>query len=229
MNIVLNWSSGKDAALALHHLQQDSRYTVTGLLTTLSAPFRRVSMHGVREEILVAQAAAAGLPLQRVYLPEAADMQTYNNLMEQAVSALKRKGVQGMAFGDLFLEDLKKYRQAQLAAAGMEAVFPLWKKDTRELAGELEDVGIKARIVCVNERYLGKEFLGRTVDRELLRQLPSDVDPCGENGEFHTLVVEAPFFTAPLAVQAGEIVYKNYAGQDETWDTGFYFLDMTLI
>lgn len=226
--VILNWSSGKDAALAFHYLQQSNAYRVSGLLTSISDKYKRVSMHGVTEEILDLQARHMGMPLQKIYLPEDADMQTYNNIMSAAVLKIKAAGIDTMAFGDIFLEDLRQYREQQLAAADMQAVFPLWKKDTVSLVQEVEDCGIKAMIVCVNEKHLGKEFLGRYIGRELLQDLPAGVDPCGENGEFHTLVVDAPYFTAALPVVPGETVHREYR-LDEHSKSGFYFLDVLII
>jgi uncharacterized protein (TIGR00290 family) len=226
--VILNWSSGKDAALAFYYLSQSDAYRVAGLLTSISAGYKRVSMHGIAEEILDMQARYMDIPLRKIYLPENADMQAYNNIMSAAVTDIKAAGIDTMAFGDIFLEDLKKYREEQLATAGMKAVFPLWKKDTASLVQEVEDCGIKAMIVCVNEQNLGKEFLGRYIGRELLKELPAGVDPCGEHGEFHTLVVDAPYFKTALPVATGEIVHRAYR-LDEHSQSGFYFLDVQVV
>lgn len=223
--VILNWSSGKDAALAFYYLQQSREYRVTGLLTSMSETYRRVSMHGVPEEVTELQAERMRLPLQKIYLPENADMAAYNRIMGAAVSEVTAKGIRTMAFGDIFLEDLRQYREQQLAAAGMSAVFPLWKKHTADLVKEVEDAGIRAMIVCVNSACLGKEFLGRYIGRELLQTLPEGVDPCGENGEFHTLVTDAPFFHAPLSVITGAAVHREYR-VDEGQHSGFYFLEV---
>lgn len=225
-SIVLNWSSGKDAALAFHYLQQEKQYRPDRLLTTLSAAYDRVSMHGTREAVLDLQAESMGIPLQKIRLPENAGIETYNSLMAAAVSEIRASGTTMMAFGDIFLEDLREFREAQLAKVNMGAVFPLWKKDTRALVQEVEDAGIEAMIVCVNDRYLDKSFLGRYINRDLLDQLPQNVDPCGEHGEFHTLVVNAPYFKEPLPVSTGEIVYKQYEDKENAWDNGFYYLDV---
>lgn len=223
--VILNWSSGKDAALAFHYLQQSNTYRVAGLLTSISAAYGRVSMHGVREEVLELQAERMQLPLQKIYLPENADMASYNRIMGAAVAEVAGKGIRTMAFGDIFLEDLRRYREQQLAGAGMNTIFPLWKKNTAELVTEVEDAGIRAMIVCVNEACLGKEFLGRYIGRELLQALPKGVDPCGENGEFHTLVTEAPFFNAPLPLVTGAAIHREYR-LDEQQRSGFYFLEV---
>jgi len=222
---ILNWSSGKDAALAFYYLTQSNSYRVKGLLTSVSSRYKRVSMHGVREEIVDLQAQRMGLPLQKIYLPEQADMPAYNEIMAAAVSRVKAEGIDTMAFGDIFLEDLRRYREEQLAMGGMQAVFPLWKMNTENLVHAIEDAGIKAMVVCVNTAYLGENFLGRLVNRALLQDLPANVDPCGESGEFHTLVIDAPFFADPLPLKKGEVVYREYP-LNAMEKAGFYFLDM---
>jgi uncharacterized protein (TIGR00290 family) len=225
---VMNWSSGKDAALAYHMLMQDAGCKVTHLLTTLSAENERVFMHGVLEHLLDMQAERMGLPLIKVKLPASPDDVIYKDAMLQTLTALKEQGVSAAAFGDIFLEDLKVYREQQLVQVGIKGIFPLWKRDTRELVRMVEDAGIEAILVCVNEKYLGKEFLGKKIGVELLNSLPENVDPCGENGEFHTFVYNAPFFPSPIPIQMGEIVHRTYTapGADRNWDTGFFFMDV---
>lgn len=226
---VLNWSSGKDAALAYKLLCDEGRYNVAHLLTTVNEEHDRVVMHGVREELLDAQANRMGLPLIKVKLPATPTDDAYKQAMQNTLTGLKAQGIQTAAFGDIFLDDLKQYREAQLASVGFDAIFPLWKKDTLDLVALVEDSGIEAIVVCVNEKFLGKEFLGRKIGRDLLRDLPANVDPCGENGEFHTFVYDAPYFTSPIDIQRGEIVYKTYtpaANDPDKWNTGFYFLDI---
>lgn len=226
---VLNWSSGKDAALAYHILQQGGIYHVDCLLTTINNEHDRIVMHGVREQLLDAQAQAMGVKSRKIYLPAAPDDSTYKNAMKQTLTELKQEGISTAAFGDIFLEDLKQYREQQLATVGFDAVFPLWKQDTRKMIAILEQTGIQAMVICVNEKFLGKEFLGRTVDGSFLNDLPDGVDPCGENGEFHTYVYNAPYFKEPIAVMQGEMVYKNYTpaqNDADKWNTGFWFLDL---
>jgi len=228
---VLNWSSGKDAALAYHFLSTGNVYEVVRLLTTVNDEHDRVVMHGVREELLDAQAKAMGVELQKIKLPAAPDDETYRAAMKNALAGLQQKGIQTAAYGDVFLEDLKLYREEQLKTVGFDAVFPLWKKDTRGLIEVIEQTGIEAMIVCLNEKFLGKEFLGRKIDRRFLNDLPDNVDPCGENGEFHTFVYNAPYFRAPISVKKGEQVYKAYTpakNDNDKWNTGFWFLDLTL-
>jgi len=227
----MNWSSGKDAALAYHLLTQQGTCEVTHLLTTLSAEHDRVFMHGVREQLLDAQAERMGLPLLKVKLPASPNDNIYKEAMLSTLTWLKEKGVTVSAYGDIFLEDLKVYREQQLAQVGMQGLFPLWKKDTRELVRMVDAAGIDAVIVCVNEQYLGKEYLGKKIDASFLDGLPDNVDPCGENGEFHTFVCNAPFFSAPIPVVMGETVHRTYKSPDgdSKWDTGFYFLDVNMI
>lgn len=228
-DIALNWSSGKDAAMAFYQLQHSPGYRVKTLLTSLSEGYNRVSMHGTPAALLECQAQRMQLPLKQVRLPENADMASYNAIMQTAVSDLQAVGINTFAFGDIFLEDLRTYREGQLAQAGANAIFPLWKRNTAELVAAVEDSGIKAMIICVHDKFLGKEFLGRFINRGLLNDLPPGVDPCGENGEYHTVVIDAPFFSEPIAVHKGETVYKKYKAADEAdaaWHTGFYFLDV---
>ncbi len=231
-NTVLNWSSGKDAALAYYFLiQNNSEYRVRQLLTTINQNHNRIVMHGVREELLDAQAMQMNLPLNKIYLPESPDDEMYKTAMQDALTHLKGQDIYTAAFGDIFLEDLKLYREQQLAGAGFQAVFPLWKMNTYELVGMLEDTGIEAMIVCLNEKFLSREMLGRKIDRSFLCDLPANVDPCGENGEFHTFVYNAPYFAEAIPVVKGETVYKEYkqaADDNDKWNTGFYFLDLHL-
>ncbi len=227
--VVMNWSSGKDAALAYHLLVTQDQYKVTHLLTTLSEEHDRVFMHGVREKLLDLQAARMGLPLLKVKLPASPDDGIYRQAMLTTMTRLKQEGVTVAAYGDIFLEDLKIYREQQLSQVGMTGLFPLWKRDTRELVQQVSGTGIEAVIVCVNDKFLGKEFLGKRINAELLRSLPDNVDPCGENGEFHTFVYNAPFFSAPIPVAMGEVVHRTYKSDgDSRWDTGFYFLDVNV-
>lgn len=222
---VLNWSSGKDAAMAYHLLQQSNEYKVVQLLTTVNAEQDRVVMHGVREELLDAQADRIGVPLKKIKLPPSPDHEGYSNAMQEAMNELKESEIYTSVFGDIFLEDLKEYREQQLNGVGMQGLFPLWKRDTTELVRQVEDAGIEAMIVCANAKLLGKEFLGRKLDRSLLNDLPAGVDPCGENGEFHTFVYNAPFFKSPIVVKKGTIVERTYKNEA---DSCFYFLDLEL-
>lgn len=225
---VLNWSSGKDAAMAYNTLLDSEQYKVTHLLTTVSAKNDRVVMHGVREELIDAQAERMNVTLKKVKLPASPTDDEYSMAMSNALEELKESCVKASAFGDIFLENLKAYREQQLKKAGFTSLFPLWKRNTRELVHYMEQSQIEAVIVCVNEKYLDKEFLGRRVDARLLNDLPANVDPCGENGEFHTYVRNAPFFSSPIPVHKGEVVHKVYNNEAGKWDAGFWFLDLYL-
>jgi uncharacterized protein (TIGR00290 family) len=229
--MVLNWSSGKDAALAYYKLLNMPQYKVAHLLTTLSLEHERVFMHGIRETLLDLQADRMGLPLIKVKLPASPDDGVYKNPMKNVLVQLQQVGVTTAAYGDIFLEDLKLYREQQLEQIGMQAHFPLWQTDTRELVKQVEQAGIEAIIVCVNDKYLGKEFLGRKIDTALLNDLPDNVDPCGENGEYHSYVYNAPYFSAPIPIVTGDVVHRIYTAPngDAQWDTGFYFMDCDLM
>ncbi|MFP5227474.1 MAG: ATP-binding protein [Acidobacteriota bacterium] len=214
----LSWSSGKDSAWALHRLQRQAEYEVAGLLTTLNAAFDRVAMHSTRRALVEAQAAAAGLPLQIVPLPWPCSNQQYEAAMGAACAEAVAQGVEVMAFGDLFLEDIRRYRVERLAGTGLEPVFPVWGLDTRRLAEEMIASGLRARLVCVDPKKLPAEFAGREFDADLLRELPVGVDPCGENGEFHSAVYAGPMFREPIPVERGEVVERD----------GFVFADVRL-
>ncbi len=207
--IWLSWSSGKDSAYALEELRRDGRYRVEALLTTTSSAFGRVSMHGVREELLDAQARALGLPLVKVPLPYPCPNEVYEEAMARALDRARSEGVRGVAFGDLFLEDIRRYREDRLASVGLAAVFPLWGRPTRELAERMVADGLRARLCCVDPKALSRSFAGRAFDASLLADLPSAVDPCGERGEFHTFVTHAPSFRAPVEVRVGEVVERD--------------------
>lgn len=210
------WSSGKDSAWALHVARQLGEVDVVGLLTTVTDAYSRVSMHGVREELLIAQAEATDLPLYRVRIPAPCPNEVYESEMRIALESAARDGVTHVVFGDLFLEDIRAYREAQLARIGMTGVFPLWKRDTTALAREMIDGGLKAHLVCIDPRRMPRHLAGRAFDEALLQELPADVDPCGENGEFHTFACNGPMFAQPVAVEVGETVERE----------GFVFADL---
>jgi uncharacterized protein (TIGR00290 family) len=212
----VSWSSGKDSTFALAAARADPELEVVGLLTTLNRSADRVAMHAVRRELLEAQAAALGLPLNQVGLPSPCSNQEYEELMTGAVASARAAGVTRMVFGDLFLADVRSYREQALADTGIEPVFPLWGRPTGDLAREMVDQGVRATITCVDPRQLPSSFAGRAFDHELLADLPERVDPCGENGEFHTFVADGPGFAAPLEVRVGEVVERD----------GFVFADV---
>jgi len=209
MKILLSWSSGKDSAWALHLLNQQHPGAVAALLTTMNAEVDRVAMHAVRHDVLDAQAAAASLPLRVVLIPNPCPNEIYEEQMRLAVDAAVRDGFTHVAFGDLFLEDIRRYREERLAGTGLAPLFPVWGLDTRELAGHMIDGGLRARLSCVDTRRLAPHFAGRDFTRELLHDLPPEVDPCGENGEFHTCVYAGPMFRYPLALEPGEVVTRE--------------------
>ncbi|HEY2868593.1 MAG TPA: hypothetical protein VGJ11_03740 [Gaiellales bacterium] len=211
----LAWSGGKDSALALWALREQGP-APTALLTTVTADYDRVSMHGVRRSLLRMQAAATGLPLVEVEIPAACTNEEYEQRMRAALAAPELAAVEEMAFGDLFLEDIRAYRESRLAAAGRRARFPLWGSDTYELAQRFVAAGFRAILVCVDPRALDPAFAGRDYDERLLADLPAGVDPCGENGEFHTFVTAGPVLAAPVAYQRGEVVERD----------GFVFADL---
>jgi uncharacterized protein (TIGR00290 family) len=212
--ILISWSSGKDCAWALHLLRQQSDIEVAGLLTTVNAEFDRVAMHGTRQSVLRAQAAAAGLPLWQIPLPWPCSNEVYEQRMSDACARAVSEGIDAIAFGDLFLRDIRAYREAQMKATGLEPLFPIWEIPTAELALQMISGGLRAKVVCVDSRQLDPAFAGREFDAEFLADLPSTIDPCGENGEFHTCVYAGPMFSAPIQLSPGETVLRdgfNYA------------------
>jgi uncharacterized protein (TIGR00290 family) len=215
---VVSWSSGKDSAYALHEVQTAGELEVVGLVTTVTETYGRVSMHGVRESVLDAQARSVGVPLHKVAIPSPCPNEVYERAMSSMVERLGRDGVRHIVFGDLFLEDIRSYREAKLRGTGIEPVFPLWGRPTEDLAREMISSGLRARIVALDPRRLSPKFAGRSFDRALLAELPTGVDPCGENGEFHTCVTDGPMFHRPVPVVPGEVVQRD----------GFVFADLEL-
>lgn len=223
---LFNWSGGKDSTLALHRVLEEKELAVNYLLTTLSDAYNRVSMHGVREELLVAQAESIGIPLYQVRLAESPQMDEYEKTMELHLNKLKLEGITTSVFGDIFLEDLKIYREKKLSEIGMEAVFPLWKKDTSAILKEFLALGYKTVVVCA-QRGL-ETFCGRVIDEKFIDDLPEGIDPCGENGEFHTFVFDGPLFKHPVGFVTGEKVYKTYASPSGSTDepAGYWYIDL---
>ncbi|MEP6767410.1 MAG: ATP-binding protein [Acidobacteriota bacterium] len=213
---LISWSSGKDSAWGLHEVRRRGTAEVVGLLTTVTNEYGRVSMHGVREEVLAAQASSAGLPSTPVRIPAGCTNADYERAFLAAVGAARDRGVEQIVFGDLFLEDVRAYRERLLAGSGVVPVFPLWGRDTGALAREMLDGGLRATVVCVDPGRLSPETAGRDWDLSLLADLPADVDPCGENGEFHTCATDGPMFRAPLPLRRGETVTRG----------GFVFADL---
>lgn len=207
--VLLSWSSGKDSAWTLYALRRDPTIELCGLLTTVNMEFDRVAMHGVRRTVLEAQAAAAGLPLWVVALPWPCSNEIYEQRMAEVCQRAVDEGIDAIAFGDLFLEDVRAYREKNLAPTGLEPLFPLWKIPTDELAREMIASGLRARISCVDTEKLPASFAGREFDEELLHDFPGGIDPCAERGEFHTCVYAGPMFKSPLSLQTREIVTRD--------------------
>ena len=216
MQTWLSWSSGKDSAWSLENLRRGGEHEVTGLFTTVNAQFDRVAMHAVRRTLLEAQAKAAGLDLHVIDIPYPCPNADYERIMGAFVAKAQAHGVAAMAFGDLFLADIRAYRERQLADTGIAPLFPLWERDTRKLAAEMIDGGLVAHLTCVDPRKLDRAFAGRRFDHALLADLPAGIDPCGENGEFHTFVSAGPMFRAAIPVRCGDVVERD----------GFVFADM---
>lgn len=212
----LAWSSGKDSAWALHVARQSGQFEITALLTTVNQTYERVAMHAVRESLLELQAEAAGLPLVKVPIPSPCPNEVYEQAMSDAMARARKEGVHHVIFGDLFLQDIRAYREKHLAACGMTPVFPVWRRDTRALAEEMLAGGLSAYLTCIDPRKLSPLFAGRRFDASLLASFPEDVDPCGENGEFHTFACDGPMFRHPIAVTPGKIVHRD----------GFLFADL---
>ena len=231
-----NWSSGKDSALALYRLLQNKDYYITTLVTTVNTDTNRVSMHGLRNELLDMQLKALGFPHQKIELSGNVSMQSYDNIMRKAMEKLALEN-DFAAFGDIFLEDLKTYREERLAEKSIKGIFPLWKNNTHDLIEEFLSLGFKAITVCVNAKLLDKSFVGRELNRSFFDDLPKEVDPCGEHGEYHSFVYDGPIFKAPVNFKIGEKVYKKYesvnnqdddcfSNDNQDWDTGFWYCDL---
>ncbi|GAB4045854.1 Dph6-related ATP pyrophosphatase [Spirosoma litoris] len=235
---IMNWSGGKDSALALYHSLRSERWDIQSLLTSVNDLHGRVSMHGVRMELLYAQANRLGLPLQLLRLPGDVSIETYDAQLQQVLQGFQQQGITHSLFGDIFLEDLRQYRESQLQRVNLKGGFPLWQRNTTELVHEFVDLGFRAVLVCVNEKQLGAEFVGRELDLDLLRDLPPTVDPCGENGEYHSFVYDGPIFSHPIGFRKGEVVRRTYSPSgstdchtddtDRSWDTGFWYQDLLL-
>jgi uncharacterized protein (TIGR00290 family) len=232
MKAFINWSGGKDAAFALYRCLQRTGMQVDCLLTNVTDTTDRIAVHDVHPTLLEQQAAAIGLPLQTVALPEQPNMLAYENAVQEKFLSLHQQGFRYAIFGDIFLEDLKHYREELLGKAGLECIFPLWGCNTTELLQQFITLGFKAIIVSVNDRFLNKSFCGRVLNEQFLNELPAGVDPCGENGEFHTFVFDGPIFKQPVAFKKGNVVHRTYKAP-QTGGTvpvpthyGFYFCDL---
>ena len=221
---IFNWSGGKDSTLALHYTLQNKDFEIRYLLTTVNETYNRVSMHGVRESLLIAQADSLGISLYQVRLPELPDMKVYEEEMNGHLMRLKAKGITHSIFGDLFLEDLKTYRETRLAEIDMKAVFPLWKRDTTEILNEFIALGYKTIVVAAKEGL--EDFCGRVIDETFIADLPEGIDACGENGEFHTFVFDGPVFKRPIHFTLGEKVFKTYPSPVGDGTAGYWYIDL---
>jgi uncharacterized protein (TIGR00290 family) len=219
MKTMLSWSSGKDSAWALHVLRANPAIQVTGLFTTINEEFDRVAMHAVRRNLVEAQARAVGLPLHVITIPNPCPNSIYEERMGAFVAQMRQQAVEAMAFGDLFLEDIRAYREGCLKDTGLAPLFPIWQRDTRSLAAEMIAAGLKAHVTCIDPRKLDVSFASRTFDADFVADLPDTVDPCGENGEFHTFAFAGPMFQTPVSVQRGEVVTRD----------GFVFTDLMVV
>jgi len=215
---LVSWSSGKDAAWALHIMRQRGEYEIAGLLTTMNAAFDRVAMHGTRREVVEAQAMAMGLPLKTIPLPWPCSNEQYEAAMRSACAQAVAEGIEAIAFGDLFLEDVRAYREEKLKGTGLEPVFPLWRLPTDALAREMLAAGLRARIVCLDPTKLPREFAGHDLDESVLDAMPEGCDPCAERGEFHTVAYAGPMFRQAIALKNGDVVERD----------GFVFADVRI-
>ncbi|MCI5056476.1 MAG: adenine nucleotide alpha hydrolase [Flavobacteriales bacterium] len=222
-----NWSSGKDAALALFKLQQNPDYNVSLLFTTVNEHFKRVSMHGLRTELLDLQVKELGLPLVKMFLPKAPSMEAYEMAIKTQLKTFSDAGYVSSAYGDIFLEDLRLYRDDLMKPYNISGVYPLWQTETSVLIEEFIELGFKAKIICLNAELLHESFLGRTIDKQFLKDLPSHVDPCGENGEFHTFCYDGPIFRNPVSFEIGERQLRSYKDPKVAdKEIRFWFLDL---
>jgi uncharacterized protein (TIGR00290 family) len=215
--ILLSWSGGKDSSLALYKIQKTANYQIVSLITTVTDEYDRVSMHGLRIELLEGQAESLNIPLQKVFISKNAGNDEYEAKFNEELIRFKESGIKYVVFGDLYLEDIKKYREALIEKIDMQCLFPLWKRDTTKLALEFIESGFKAITVCVDSNVLGKEFVGRQFNEQFLNDLPDGIDPCGENGEFHTFAYDGPIFKKPIDHGLGDVVLR---------DQSFYYCDI---
>jgi uncharacterized protein (TIGR00290 family) len=215
--ILISWSGGKDSSLALYEILKSKEYEVHALFTTITKDYDRVTMHGVRRELIEEQAKSIGIPLREVFIPKNVSNEEYSKIMEREMRKAKEEGISAVVFGDIFLEDVRKYREDNLSKVSMKGIFPLWGRDSRKVVEDFIKLGFKAIVVCVDSKALSKEFIGRIIDEKFLEDLPSGVDPAGEYGEYHTFVFDGPIFKKKVNFELGEIVFR---------ENRFYYLDL---
>ena len=216
--VLFSWSGGKDSALCLYYAMK--KYKIVALVTTVNQEYKRISMHGVREELLIAQADSIGIPLEIVYLENPGTNDQYKEAIANRLMTFKEQGISKIIYGDIFLEDLRRWRELQLNEINFQAVFPLWKRNTKELICEFLDTGFKTTVCSVSDAYLTESHAGNVITKEYIKQLPADVDPCGENGEFHTFVTDGPIFNSPVEIEHGEKVYRSIQTNNKTCPIG---------
>ena len=227
--VFFNWSGGKDSSLAFYHILKQKEFSIEYLLTNISAEHQRISMHGISLELLKLQAESLDIPLETMSIIKDATMEDYGKQVTDKMAFFTNKQISDCVFGDIFLEDLKTYRENQLKPLGITAHFPLWKRPTSEIIKEFIDLGFKAKVVSINAKLLDQSFVGRELDQSFINDLPDNVDVCGENGEFHSFVYDGPIFKQPLPIKVGKIVKREYKSDENSeWDTAFWFADLEL-
>jgi len=220
--VILSWSGGKDSAFSLYKIMNENELECVGLLTTFTKEYDRVTMHGVRCSLIEKQASLLNIPLEKVYIPKNCSIEEYGIIMKNVLIKYKEKGIKGFVFGDIFLEDVKSYREKMLYSEGFKGHFPLWRKDTKEIVLQFIKLGFKAIVTCVNGEFLNSSYVGRELNEDFLRELPLTVDPAGENGEYHCFVYDGPLFNETIPIKIGEIVKQNIQGKT------FYYCDIFL-
>ncbi len=226
---IFNWSGGKDSALALYKIQIEKKIEVSSLLTTLNKKNKRVSGHGIRESLLDLQSKNMSIPINKIFLPEDVSNETYEKMMKEYWEKKKNEGINYCISGDIFLEDVKEYREKQLSMMDIQSVFPLWKMNSNDVLKEFIDLGFKSIVVCINEKYLDSSFVGRIIDADFVADLPPNIDPCGENGEYHSFVFDGPIFKKPIDFKVNDKIYIFKEYKEHNYSGGFWNIELTEI
>lgn len=226
---IFNWSGGKDSALALYKIQIEKKIEVSSLLTTLNKKNKRVSGHGIRESLLDLQSKNMSIPINKIFLPEDVSNETYEKMMKEYWEKKKNEGINYCISGDIFLEDVKEYREKQLSMMDIQTVFPLWKMNSNDVLKEFIDLGFKSIVVCINEKYLDSSFVGRIIDADFVADLPPNIDPCGENGEYHSFVFDGPIFKKPVDFKVNDKIYIFKEYKEHNYSGGFWNIELTEI